>query len=208
MDLIKIVAIGAPIALTVITFLYADRPPGSQKARYAWRAAFAAIAVLAVIAGTKQDDQLTAMLVGAKDDFPEVFGTPTADGTMRLFLSNAVGSSPLPDVTLSITKNSMRAIEPVAAKSWGTLLNGAWDLGINLKPGTYQINLNARNGWFIEILAIEECKGRFAQAFYISSPLNGGRILRKSQNDPDCFADFPKLAEIINVAGEMTYPLP
>jgi hypothetical protein len=206
--LIKIFAIGGPLALAVMGFVVTDRPPTKPKIRYAWYAAFSAIAVLTVVFGIvdskEQDAQLRTMLVGAKGDFPEITGIPVQDGTMRLFLSHAVGSNPLFDVTFSIGRNP--PFEAITSRQWGTLLNGAWDTGINLKPAYYQINISARNGLFIESFAVQPCKGRLSQAFSIWNPFDGGHMLRRDVPDPDCFPDFAKEPE--STAEALTYPLP
>ena len=89
--------------------------------------------------------------MGGGDNYPEIFGTPRADGKLELLIVSGKGT-PLYDVTFSIMKALTFNI--IVVRNWGTLLSGATDTGIALEQGIYQINFNAKNGPFIEMPTI------------------------------------------------------
>jgi hypothetical protein len=191
--IIKIIALGGPLVLAVMGFIVMDRPPATKLARCVWYAAFSVVALIgiisAVIDSKGADAHLEAMLMGGKDDFPEIFGSFAHDGVYQLMLANGAGNAPLFDVTFSVAKAG--TANGVAEKNWGTLLSGAWNTGIPLGPGNYQINISARNGFFIESLAIGECKGLLAETFLVWKQTDKPKLMRGPVHDPECFKDFP-----------------
>ncbi len=194
-DALQFVATAGPLALAVMGFFVTLRPPGDL-GRYIWSAAFFVVAIVSVVASQvtskQQETHLESMLVGDKDDFPEIYGTSMPNGNLELFLSTGGSRSSLFDVSFAITRAGK--FETIANRNAGTLIGGvALDTGVSLAPGNYQINFVARNGFFIEMLAIEKCKGTLAHAFSIYKPGEGGRVMRRAQYDPQCFIDvFPK----------------
>jgi hypothetical protein len=112
---------------------------------------------------------------------PADLGTPSLDNSPGLF-----------DVTYSI--GAVQDAAPnklIAAKSVGTILSGARPIGVSLGIGIYQIDIQARNGWFLEMFSIENCKGHLEQASAITKRLGGGRLMQTTPHDPDCFKVIP-----------------
>jgi hypothetical protein len=186
--LVKFLAIGGPIALAVMGFVVVDKPAQSSTGRIIWYGAFAVVALISVIAAVvdshEQGRRLTTMLTGGEDNFPEVFGVlqPDQSGSLPLLIANVKGT-PLFDVTVAIKKAG--TFEAIAVKNWATLLGAAFDTGIRIAPGNYQIDILARNGWFIEMYILGSCKGQIFQYFSITMPTNGGKLLRQSPPNPD-----------------------
>jgi hypothetical protein len=187
--ILKIFALGGPPALAVMGFVVIDKLPKSVLERVLWYAAFFLIAFISVGAAIfdsfAQDRKITAMLMGDPDNFPQLFGLlkPDAKGRLPLYLTNARGS-PLFDVTFSIMHAGK--FEAIAARNWGSLLPGAYDTGIWIEPGHYQINIVARNGFFVEMYILGVCKGQIAQYIRINMPLRGGKELVSPNIDRDC----------------------
>jgi hypothetical protein len=73
----------------------------------------------------------------------------------------------------------------IVVRNWGTLLSGATDTGIALEQGIYQINFNAKNGPFIEMLLYRLCNGRVTLSLSITKPVEG-KVMMQSPDYEDC----------------------
>jgi hypothetical protein len=186
--IVKVLAVGGPAALAVMGFVVIDRPPKSDRGRIIWYAAFSVIAFFSVAAAIvdseEQEKRITAMILGGGDDFPLIYGMNRSDGKLELMIANEKGMSPLYDVSFSIAKAG--TFTAIAAKNWGTIQNFAYDTGIALDPGSYQIDFSARNGMFIEMLFFGTCDGKITQVRSIYKPLEGGRVMQEQPNYKHC----------------------
>ena len=183
---VQIVAIGGPPLLAVIAAILVDYSPKTIGGRLACYAALFVIALAAVLAAVadarRQQERLVTMIMGGGDNYPEIFGTPRADGKLELLIVSGKGT-PLYDVTFSIMKALTFNI--IVVRNWGTLLSGATDTGIALEQGIYQINFNAKNGPFIEMLLYRLCNGRLTQSLSITKPVEG-QVMMQSPDYEDC----------------------
>jgi hypothetical protein len=214
----KLLTVVGPIALALMGFYVT----GTQaRSLVWWRGTFAAVALITVAAqwvnSSEQGRRLDIELTGGKDNYPAMFGLManpalfglTANsGEMPLLIENALGQSPLLDVTYSIKYAGLNGIgKPgITVRNWGTLLGGAWPTGVSLGPGFYQIDMYARNGWFVEMFKVEMCKGRLSQAYSITKPAEGGRVLLDSRRESGCFQDFPPYNPASDQSVEAPWP--
>jgi hypothetical protein len=186
--ILKILAVGGPLGLAVMGFVVIDKPPKPGRSRIIWYCAFVTVAVgsaiAAIVDAEMQDRKVTSMLMGSSENFPELYGLlqPDRDGRLPLYLTNAK-ATPLFDVSFAIKRAG--TFTPIAVRNWGTLLPHSYDTGIWIAPGHYQIDIVARNGWFIEMYTLGTCKGQIFQYINITMPLNGGKQLVQSPSDPD-----------------------
>jgi hypothetical protein len=185
--ILKVITLAAPGVLAVMGLL-AMYSSQTSRSKYIWTAAFVVAGLLFTAAAIKdsksQEEQQTTMLMGG-DNFPEIYGMNRDDGKLELMLANGKGT-PLYDVLFSIAKAGN--FNSIAAKAVGTLLSGATDIGVAIDQGAYQIDFNARNGRFIEMLYFGPCNGKLVQTRTITKPLEGGKIVQQSPDYLECFA--------------------
>ena len=208
---LKVFSVGGPAALALMGFVVIDKPPKSNRARAIWYTAFSVLAFLSVVAAIfyseEQEERIAAMILGGGDNFPEIYGMYRSDGKIELMIANSKGFAPIYDVNFTIAK--ALAGGAVASRNWGTVQNFAYDTGIAIDQGAYQIDFSARNGIFIEMFYYGMCDGKVIQVSSIAKPFEGGRVMQESATYKHCmgialgipFLDQPEQEDVTGGIG-------
>jgi hypothetical protein len=181
--ILKIVAVGGPIALAVMGFIVVDKPPKKKgRVRIYWYCAFALVAVIsifaAVIDSKKSESHLEEMLTGG-GHYCFYKADPNVRTNTDEFILWINCTGPLYNLTTWIapadatSANNPRYWSLQKGQKFLETFTGGVMSGLSLGVGEYRIEMSARNGTAIEIIKIISYDGKISQSIEVSRQPGG-----------------------------------